>query len=233
MVVSCGAGGGLKKDSGASDVFVPPNDAAFDSDAPSVCGPLDVTNYEPELMHPPNPAHAGACTSQQASDYAACQGGDTSKCTQFGSGQPAQACGACIETQKTDVKWGVVVFENSVGTINVEGCIDDALSQVPYEKSNAGPGSCGDLLHASYGCQDQACGACTGGAFTTCDEDTVTGGCSSYDHAVESSTGECKALLGDAAPPAVASCEPDLSIKDPTSQRADFLTRIAKYMCGN
>ncbi len=188
--------------------------------------------YNPDMMHPPNPANAGKCTMQQAMDYAACEGGQTAKCSEFGVGQPAQDCGECIETQYTDKTWGVVVFQNSIGTINREGCVDDALSEVSEEHASGGKGSCGDLLYASYGCQDVVCGTCVGDDLTTCDETAIETQCEGYDKAVENTSGPCAELFGDAAPPASTSCFPNTSITDLASQQTDYLTRIVQYMCG-
>ncbi len=227
FVIGCGAANTSTTDAG--DAMIPSPDAMFDASRDGgVCGPLDVTSYLPETMHPPNPPHAGKCTDQQAIDYASCEGGNTSKCTQFGAGQPAEACGMCIETKKTDTKWGVVVFDGSSGLPNIEGCVDDALGEVSLE-----PKSCGQLLFASYGCQQAACGLCAGDALDACVTASLTGGCVSYDQLVESDTGPCAALLGDAAPAAAASCFPDPKITNVAAQRADFLTRMAKYMCGS
>ena len=228
----CGAAGGAPHPydggTGGPDASFSP-DAAADA---AVCGPLDVSTYAPETMHPPNPPHAGKCTAQESADFAACEGGDTSKCNQFAPGQSAEACGACIDTHKTDATWGVVVFDGSTGTINIEGCVDDALEEVSQEKSQGGSGSCGDALHASYGCQDAACDACTGDDLTSCIDDALADGCKSYDDAVQSAKGPCAEILDDAAPPDVSSCFPDPSIEDIAAQRADFLTRMANYMCG-
>jgi len=208
------------------------NDAA--ADAPTMCGPVDVTGYLPTPLVPPNPPHQNKCTSQQTSDYAQCQAAKvTSLCKQFADGQSGQACRQCIETQSTDQRWGVIVFQGTTsGTINVEGCVDDALGQTSKEKENGGTGSCGDLLHASYGCQDQACAACSSDDAQSCLDEALTGGCKSYDQAVESATGPCSALLSDAAPPASAACFADDSISDPTQRGVDWLTRIVGYMCG-
>jgi hypothetical protein len=199
-----------------------------------VCGPIDVTGYQPTTLVPPNPPHQNKCTSQETSDYAQCQAAkDTALCKQFADGQSGQACRQCIETQSTDPRWGVIVFFGTTsGTINVEGCVDDALAQTSKEKAGGGTGSCGDLLHASYGCQDQACAACSGDDAVTCIGEAVSGGCKSYDQAVESQTGPCSALLSDAAPPAAAACFADETITDPTQREADWLTRIVGYMCG-
>lgn len=234
-IAACGSSGDKSPDSGAdarADVHVE-DDAAIDSPG-GVCGPVDVTGYQPSTFVPPNPPHANKCTSQQTSDYAQCQAAkNTSLCKQFADGQTGQACRQCIETQASDQRWGVIVFQGTTsGTINVEGCVDDALGQVAKEKESGGTGSCGDLLHASYGCQEEACAACSGDDVGSCIDDAVSGGCKSYDQAVQSSTGPCSALLGDAAPAAASACFPDESISDPTQRDVDWLTRIVGYMCG-
>jgi hypothetical protein len=210
-----------------------PQDAGVD--APGVCGPVDVTGFQPTPLVPPNPPHQDKCTSQETSDYAQCQGAKvTSLCKQFADGQPGQTCRQCIETQSTDQRWGVIVFQGTTsGTVNIEGCVDDALGQTTKEKEeDGGTGSCGDLLHASYGCQDQACMACSGDAAETCLDEAVSGGCKSYDQAVESTTGVCGALESDAAPPSVSACFANDTITDPTQRDVDWLTRIVGYMCG-
>lgn len=200
----------------------------------AACGPVDVSSYQPEPLTPPNPPHQNKCTTQQISDYAQCQGANVSSlCQQFADGKPGQTCRQCVETQTTDPRWGVIVFSGTTaGVFNIEGCVDDALGQVGQEKASGGSGSCGDLLFASYGCQDAACDACKGADFDACIASVVAGGCKAYDTPVESTSGPCSALLADAEPPAVASCYPDTSITDPTQQEVDWLQRIVGYMCG-
>jgi hypothetical protein len=232
---ACSGGGQAKTDAGydaSLDVSQPKDGATVDA---GTCGPVDVSGYQPAPLTPPNPPHAGKCTSQEVSDYAQCQAASvTSLCQQFADGQPGQTCRQCIETQSTDPRWGVLVFSGSSGhgRPNIEGCVDDALDQVADEKAGGGTGSCGDLLFASYGCQDAACGACTGIDFDTCVTSAIGGVCKAYDVPVESTTGPCAALLDDAAPPAIGDCYPDPSITDVTQQEVDWLKRIAGYMCG-
>jgi hypothetical protein len=234
-LVACSGADKGTPDSGSIDAHydVEHEDGAT-SDAPSVCGPVDVTGFQPTALVPPNAPHQNKCTSQQTSDYAQCQAGKvTALCSQFADGQSGQACRQCVETQATDQRWGVIVFQGTKsGTINVEGCVDDALAQTSKEKENGGTGSCGDLLHASYGCQDAACAACSSDELEACTSDAVSSGCKSYDQAVQSSTGPCSALLSDAAPPAIEACFPDDSISDTTQRGVDWLTRIVGYMCG-
>lgn len=218
------------------------SDAHFDvtqgSDAAvgdaGTCGPVDVSGYQPAPLTPPNPPHQNKCTPQQVGDYAECQGAsDTTLCQQFADGQSGQACRQCIETQSTDPRWGVIVFTGSTGSYDIEGCVDDALGQLAQEKASGGTGSCGDLLFASYGCQDAACDACKGSDFDACVNSAIAGVCKAFDAPVESSTGVCGALFGDAASSEAASCFPDTSITDPKQQEVDWLTRIVGYMCGS
>lgn len=214
-------------------------DVAQGSDAVAqdggVCGPVDVSGFKPAVLTPPNAPHSNKCTTQQVSDYAQCQGAKMSVfCTEFADGKPGATCRQCIETQTVDPRWGVIVFAGSgAGTFNVEGCVDDALSQVSQEKANSGAGSCGDVLFASYGCQQAACSACRDEAFSTCATDATQGGCKSYNALFESPTGPCATLLGDAAPADANNCFPDASISDATLQEVDWLTRIVGYMCGS
>ena len=236
LASACSASDGTQGSDASFDASYetsPPKDASTGDVA--ACGPVDVSSYQPEPLTPPNPPHQSKCSEQEVGDYAQCQGAKvTSLCHQFEDGQPAQTCRQCIETQKTDPRWGPLVFVgSSVAVFNVEGCIDDALGQVQQEKASGGSGSCGDLLYASYGCQDAACDACTGDAFDACVTAVASGSCKAYDAPVESSTGACAAIIEDAAPPEVSSCIPDSTIVDPTQQEVDWLQRIVGYMCGS
>ncbi len=209
-------------------------DAAIDVDIDASCGPVDVSGFQPTTMMPPNAPHANKCSTQQVSDYAQCQGAkQTSLCQQFADGQPGQTCRMCIETQTTDAKWGVIVFEGSGnGVFNIEGCVDDALAETTLEKANGGAGSCGDLLHASFDCQDAACLACKADDYGTCTDSARLGVCKAYDTNVESTTGPCAPILGDAEPSNVKNCYPNPSISDPTQAEVDWLNRMVGYMCG-
>ena len=214
-------------------------------DASLACGPVDVSSFKPDLMTAPHAPHLGKCTSQQIDDYAQCQGAkNTDLCGQFKAGQPAADCGACIETQQGAPEWGVIVFSGSTALFNIEGCVDDALGQVSSEvhTPDAGAGSCGDELHASYGCQETACSACTNGDFTICDSQVLFAGddasapgeCKVWDDAVNDPSGPCAPLFSPTPPADVASCFPDASLaSDTTKQEVDWLTRIVTYMCGS
>jgi hypothetical protein len=202
-------------------------DAAGDGLA---CAPADVSTFAPIAMHPPNPPMAKKCSTQEILDYIACDvGQDTTKCAEFTSGQPDAPCAACIESQKSDPTWGVIVFDGTTSIVNIEGCVDNVLGQVSAE-----PNSCGELLHASYECQNTACSACTGSQFDPCDLLAVSGGCASYDQAVQSPTGPCASLLTDAS--AAQMCFPLDCPADASTcsvQESDWLTRIIGFMCGN
>ena len=213
------------------------------SDAPSdalTCGPAPVAADGGTAMHPPNPAHAGVCTNidgvDMAADYVACNvGASTDKCAEFQSGQPGAACAACIESQAGAATWGVIVFNGSTGTPNIGGCVDDALGQVAEE-----PSSCGELVYASYSCQNAACNACQpnqlsfdASDFDTCDTVALTTICADENAAVQSPTGPCATLLSDAGLSGpVASCFPDSSIADPGQQETAWLTSFIRFMCG-
>lgn len=180
-----------------------------------------------ETINPTHAPHQSACTPQQIADYAQCQGAkQTDLCTQFNAGQPAEACGKCIETPFTAAEWGALVFKGSTAFFNVEGCVNVALGQ------NGQPDSCGQALHDLYRCEEIVCSACTGNDFALCELETVTDACASYDQTVFSPTGTCSVLTGDAAPPDAQNCFPDTSIKDPTQQEIDWITRIVGYLCG-
>ena len=204
------------------------------SDA-GMCGPVDVPTYMPDVMHSPNPPHANKCTAQQAADYASCEGGNTANCAEFGAGQSAYTCGQCIESQKTDPTWGVVVFDMAVGTLNTEGCVDDALMQVPYEIADKGHGSCGDLLYASYGCQQASCNACMGSAFDTCTMEATSAQCLTFDQAGGVVHGAVQGALRRRR----AFRRRELLPRPNDDRRshvqrmsADWITRMAQYMCG-
>jgi hypothetical protein len=182
-------------------------------------------------MAPPRPPHAGPCNTQQAGDYATCFFGVStpSVCQEFDAGAGA-TCRACIESLSTDPRWGVVVRTGSSATVNLEGCLDDALGEVGLEKALDGGGSCGDLLSALYGCEAAACTSCQGSAHDACLVEAVSV-CSLYDAPVESTSGPCGPLGADAAALA-QSCLPNTKINDATDQEVDWLDRMITFMCG-
>jgi hypothetical protein len=196
------------------------------------CGPADA-GYQSATMMPPHPPHTGACTANQASDYASCRGEEnTTACQEFQPGMPGASCRACIESQSTDPSWGVLVFTGGAGVYNVEGCIDDALGEVALEKAGGGAGSCGDALFAFYGCEAAACTGCAGAALDMCSV-VAASVCNAYDSPVESPTGPCGVLLGDAPPVDVQACFSSDTIADETAREVDWINRFVVYMCGS
>jgi hypothetical protein len=196
------------------------------------CGPLDASGFQPAAMMPASAPHAGACSAQQASDFAKCLGGgDAALCQQFQQGMPGQACGECVETPATAAHWGVVVTSGSSNVFNVEGCIDAALGELALEKGSGGSGSCGDLLYAFYGCEAAACAACVGSSRDMC-VGQAGSACSTYDAPVESSSGPCAPLLSADASVA-PSCTPNAAITDPQAQVVDWIQRMVTFMCGS
>jgi hypothetical protein len=214
------------------------DDTSLDSTTDALsCGPNDVSTFVPGTMNPPIAAHQNACTPQQITDYAHCNSQfDTTNCNEFTSGQSGATCAACIESQAMAPTWGVIVFNGSTGDVNIGGCVDDVLGQVAAE-----PNSCGQLLFASYGCQNAACSGCTGDQFDQCDVLALSGAvspilattCKSYDDQVQSSP-LCSALVNaDVLPADLGVCFPDSACDaDPVTQEADWLARIACFMCG-
>ena len=190
------------------------------------------------LLTPMNPPHQPehACTTQQLSDYAQCQGAkNQSLCKQFEAGGSSTACSACMESKASDATWGVVVFDQQAASFNVEGCVDLALGQTATEKANGGAGSCGDLLHASYECQNEAdaalCNACAGDA-SDCQQTVLVTACADQNSAVLDASGPCASLFSDAAPAAALACFPSTSITDPELQEVDWLMRVGAVFCG-
>ena len=88
--------------------------------------------------------------------------------------------------------------------------MDLVLHQVAQEKSAGGPGSCGDLVNASFGCDDYACGTCAASDFQTCIQSATFNECKAYADAVSSTTGACAVLQSDAG--AASSCYPQTSV---------------------
>ncbi len=209
--------GPIKKDSAVPDSS--PLDSAL-----AVCGPVDTTAYTPRPYSPPSGKAQKKCTTLNIDDYVLCiEGTDKTKCAQFGNGQPAAACGTCIESGATDPAWGPFVSpDGKTLSFNVPGCLDLAVPAT----------QCGKALDASYGCQDAACTACdntTTPDFSACVTSALKKECKTYGAAVDTA---CAAQFGDAAPPEVNNCFADSTIADPKAQDADYVKRIVTYFCG-
>jgi len=191
-------------------------------------------------MRPPHAPNPTACTKAQLDDYVQCQANkNTDKCVEFKAGQSGAACSACIESLTTDPTWGVLVFGNQTASFNIEGCVDLALGQVPLECfSDASPPpacSCGQQLHASYECQEQAnaqyCNTCLDqDSSTSCNTLVLAQVCATQDDAVQDASGPCAALF--AADSGAAICFPDLDASDPTTQEASWLEVVGSFFCG-
>lgn len=222
---------------GASDAGT---DALVVPDAPLACQPdagpsIDAGDAGPiQDMQQTHAPHQNACTKSQVDDYAQCQGAKkTDFCAEFKPGGTAEACGRCIETPATvdagPPLWGVIVFNGSTAFMNVEGCVNEAL----------GTFDCGNALHHLYQCEEIVCSACTGNDFASCELESTDPPpnspvyCKPYADIVSDVNGPCAAINGDAGIVGdVASCFPNTSISDGTSQQVDWLTRIVTYMCG-
>ncbi len=216
------------------------------------CGPASVSTYTPAPMTPPRPLHTNRCSASQAMDYAQCTSQqDTSKCSEFTSGQSGFTCAQCIESQQKDPAWGVIVFNGSVGEVNIAGCVDLALAQadagVPTD-----PNGCAQLLFASYGCQNAACAGCSGNDFDTCvalelqhrqRPWSATPTCATYDDQVHAPTGPCGTIFtSDVLAAAVAGCFPDTATQlgpdggplppNYVAQETNWLTSVITFMCG-
>jgi hypothetical protein len=220
------------------------SDAPTDAPDALSCGPADASSFSPDAggaMKPPKPAHANVCTSTQITDYANCQGQqDPNSCNSFQSdiGPPGvanTACGQCIESQASDPSWGVIIFDNTMmsSNVNIGGCVDDAIGQSVVD---GGPVTCGQLLYQSYGCQNAVCSGCAADDFNACDILAVEGICAPYDALVEHG-GPCSQLTGDEIGGDVTNCFPNptcCNSASPTPEQveADWLTRIITFMCG-
>jgi uncharacterized protein (TIGR03382 family) len=189
------------------------------------CEQCDVSGYSPTNQAPPLGPSTGACSDTDIQDFVtACV--DTSAtqatCSAWQTSAPA-ACSACIVTTNTAASWGALVCASTGCQFNTGGCVDLVLGQVSQEASSGGNGSCGDLINASYGCQDYACGTCSSTDFTTCDQSAIANECASYSAPVTSTTGPCAVLNGDAGPPQAATCFPQTVADD---------NAFIAYFCG-
>ncbi len=189
-------------------------------DANAACGSglacelCDVSGYTPTTQSAPA-APSNACSSTDIQGFTtACFGtGATQQtCSAWQSSAPS-GCVSCLLTQQTASTWGALVCTTQSCSVNTPGCVDLALGQVSKEKSQGGSGSCGDLINASYGCQDYACGTCstTDGpptSFSQCTQSAIANECATYASAVNSTTGACASIAGDAGAGPAALCFP-------------------------
>ena len=173
------------------------------------CELCNVSGYTPVAQSAPKVMQY-ACTSQQIQDFTTACVGPNATSTTCNAWQTAQSdagnCLGCIFTLQTAAAWGPLVCTNVSCSFNTAGCVDLELGQVSQEKQAGGAGSCGDLIDASYGCQDYACGTCTttSSDFTQCTQSATANECKPYVDAVTNGA-PCAALNGDAGP---AQCFP-------------------------
>jgi len=179
-MICTGAGEGGAIDAGSPDVKKDTN-TGMDGTMGGMCPtPLDVSAYVPETLPDPNGKHLNKCTQMQLDLYHKCVvDSDMTACTtiQQAAMTTFKDCLDCLETTVMDAKWGPLVCVDSMTCyLNVEGCVNLATSQM-------GAMSCGQLLHASYGCQRAACEMqCSGDAqgFSKCVQTALAGGCKKY-----------------------------------------------------
>jgi MYXO-CTERM domain-containing protein len=207
-------------DGGAADAST---DAAVTCDAGSglACEMCDVSGYTPSIMAPPLGPMAAVCSDADISafDTACGMAGSQSACATWES-TASMACLGCLFTQATDAKFGLTVCQTTECFYNSAGCVDLTLNQVSQELNGGGSGSCGDLVNASFGCQDYACSTCATTDFATCAASASVNECGSYAAAEQSTTGACGALDGSASETACF----------PTSD-SDIIT-MATLFCG-
>ena len=179
------------------------------------CELCDVSGYTPTPVSRPM-AILNACTTSEMNDLAtACFGTNATQqtCNAWQTAQgDAGSCLPCVFTLQSAAVWGPIVCDSTSCSVNTAGCVDMLLGQVAAEKASGGPGSCGDLIDASYGCQDYACSTCSSNGapnsdFNACLASAVSNECKAYADAVNSTTGPCATLEGDGGA-AAAVCFP-------------------------
>jgi len=255
----CSSKGGGTSDAG--DGGLVPSDAKPDkanTDGSGNCTPTsglsceqcDVTGFTATGQATPEGPHmSGACSAGDITAFdTACLSTSSDQTSCF-AWQNAEAdagpnCLNCIYTFQTGATWGPFVCDNQSGqcTINIPGCVDLALGQTGQENSTS-TGSCGDLLNASYECQDYACGSCNvaadGGSdsasFDQClgtnsnTDGALNNECKSFADAFDSAS-QCAALTGDAGLTGdLAGCFPADANTGYTEQE---LTNFVNYFCG-
>ena len=196
-----------------------------------------MTGFSVSPMAKPFGPKAGKCTPAQLTSFdTAClaTAATQATCSTWEKDTNNTACLGCVVTQDTGASWGPLVCNSTSCSLNVPGCIDLALAQTG--KENGTNGSCGDLLNASYECQDYACSACNvaadGGtdpaAFQTCDNAALQAECKSYSDAFNTSP-NCSSLQGDTIPTAVQVC----FASDPnTGFSEQEVLNMVTYFCG-
>jgi hypothetical protein len=191
------------------------------------CEQCDVTGFVPSPMALPL-KEIGACSQPQITDFVtACVSAQATAqtCSAWESAADGGACVACLMTQTSASTWGPLVCTSSQCTFNVGGCVDLVLHLTSQETSQGGAGSCGDLLTASYGCQDYACGTCTSTSdFGTCAQSATANECAGYVAQTGSLTGPCGTLDGDGGTLAQTDC---------FAQDSSSIGKLVNVFCGS
>jgi len=227
-----GEGGVIPKD-GSKDINN--GDTGGGCQSGLACEVCDVTGFSVSPQAKPFGPHAAKCTSAQVTSFDTQCLSDTATQTTCQAWQTANAaCAACAVTNTTSANWGPLVCDSAGCSLNVPGCLDEALNQVSQE--NGTNGSCGDILNASYECQDYACSGCNiaddGGSdpasFSTCDQSALANECKSFSDAFDSAS-QCSSLQGDSIPTAVQVC----FASDPnTGFSEQEVTNMVAFFCG-
>ncbi|HSQ63216.1 MAG TPA: hypothetical protein VLM85_08365 [Polyangiaceae bacterium] len=182
------------------------------------CELCDVSGYAPTPVSQPATMH-NACTPTEMANFATACFSTSATAQTCQAWQTAEAdagsCLGCVFTLQSAATWGPLVCTSSSCIVNTAGCVDVVLQQTAAEKSAGGPGSCGDLENASYGCEEYACGTCSSTDFSTCVQSATANECKSYEDAVASTAGPCAMLDTDAAPGA-AKCFPQTDTDIPS-----------------
>ena len=188
------------------------------------CELCDVSGYTPTPMSQPATMHDACTPTEMANFVTACFSANATQqtCQAWQAAEAdAGSCLGCVFTLQSAATWGPIVCTSTSCSVNTAGCVDLVLQQTAAEKSAGGPGSCGDLENASYGCEEYACGTCSSTDFSTCAQSATANECKSYADAISSTTGAC-ASLDDAG--AVATiCSP---------QTANGIPAFLNLFCG-
>lgn len=189
------------------------------------CAACDTSGYPVTTMSKPV-ATPGACSGAQITSWiTACHNSSIpTTCRAWHAAQPqagmGSGCSACLRaTPDSAATWGAIHCADATHcSNNIPGCVDLVTNGINQERQAGGSGSCGDLISALEGCENYMCGACpsndgTGGGFTgsseaLCEQSVLANECKSYDTPIESATGPCALINGDAAPPKVSRCFP-------------------------
>ncbi len=209
-----------------------PNDAGIDQLVTRCasgleCELCDVRAYDPLIMSTPR-VMTSACSPAQLSGFtAACFAPNATQQT-CSAWQTAavdagpDVCFDCLFSLQSSAAWSALVCTSNTCDINIPGCVDLVLGEQSLERIASGSGSCGDLLGDSYGCQSYACATCsTSGTpgqtdFAKCVTAAAANECKAFTAAVDSASGPCAPLIGDAAPAGTSRCFPQSSVDVPS-----------------